>query len=384
MNARLVQNLHSISHVCAQKGAPRIRMFPFIRVLVLLGLATSASSAIIGPRRIHHVAAPPDDTSSDGSWSINRIPNGVRHVMASAASGAAGVTFLSPIEIVRVNMMLNKESFTKSLGSLSAGWFRGNGADVLAASVRIGVTMPAFKMYKQALIRLSGGDEQMPAPRWAAFTAGALAGCTATIICFPLEVVRTRVAAGCDVSGGVAACMLFLAETEGVMSLYGGLTTTLAGVLPFNAIKLSSYDILRGKALEMQARARGEVSFDRNIAGGNSGSRADMSVDADSRKLPAVTTAAIGAAGGVLAATSCFPLEVVRRRQMMGEYAGLSVVGALAALVKSEGIAALASGANLNMVKVALGNSIGFVFYEASKDVLQVDGRDPPWKKAKA
>ena len=72
--------------------------------------------------------------------------------------------------------------------------------------------------------------------------------------------------------------------------------------------------------------------------------------------LPLGTVAAIGAGSGVLAATSCFPLEVLRRRQMMGELLGLSPVGALTQLVKAEGAQVLINGIRLNCVKVAMGN----------------------------
>jgi len=69
---------------------------------------------------------------------------------------------------------------------------------------------------------------------------------------------------------------------------------------------------------------------------------------------------------------------------MMGEFVGLSVPGAIAALSRKEGVAALMAGANLNIVKVAIGNSIGFVLYEAFMDVLQVHGRSPPWEKKRS
>ena len=41
--------------------------------------------------------------------------------------------------------------------------------------------------------------------------------------------------------------------------------------------------------------------------------------------------AQIGAMAGIVAATSCFPFEVVRRRQMGGELTSLSVIGAMCA-----------------------------------------------------
>ena len=348
-------------------------MFSIVGLLSLQLVAASAAVASVTDRSrlTRRVASmpptPPTRRPNEprNTLGIRRLPNGVRHAMAAAASGAAGVTLLAPVEIVRVNMMLTKQPFIKALSSLRAGWFRGNSADALAAAMRVGITMPAYAMFKRALVRISGGDELQPMPRWATFTAGALAGCTATVICFPLEVVRTRAAAGCDIDN-VAVCLVTLADTEGFLSLYGGLATTLAGVLPFNAIKLASYDFLRDQALRQRMGAARPAP----------GSAAAQRIS-----LPPATTAAIAAWGGVLAATSCFPLEVVRRRQMMGEFVGLSVPGALAALSRKEGVAALMAGANLNIVKVAIGNSIGFVLYEAFMDVLQVHGRSPPWEK---
>ena len=302
------------------------------------------------------------------------MPDSARHVLASAASGALGVTALAPLEVVRVNMVTGRQSLRSAVASLRAGWFRGNGADVLAASARIGITMPAFRMYKNLLMRMSNLDESLTPPSWVPFVAGALAGCTATVICFPLEVVRTRLAVSCEllekVDGGVIGCVQYLAASEGLLALYGGLTTTLAGVLPFNAIKLSSYDVLRERTVRLVASAEPQQQT--------------SSKAVDHVSLPLSATAAIGAFSGVLAATSCFPLEVVRRRQMMGEYAGLSIIGALPRMVRAEGVSVLLVGARLNIFKVALGNSLGFVLYEAAKDVLMVGGRRPPWEKRDA
>ena len=140
---------------------------------------------------------------------------------------------------------------------------------------------------------------------------GALAGCTASLANFPLEVARTRLAVACDVRLGVLGCLAALAREEGFMAMYSGLLTTLAGVLPFNAIKLSAYDLLRRQAAAAAAPSIG--------AGADGAQDADQIAHADRISLPVPTVAAIGAVSGVLAATSCFPLEVVRRRQMAGE-----------------------------------------------------------------
>ena len=121
--------------------------------------------------------------------------------------------------------------------------------------------------------------------------AGALAGATATVLTFPLDVVRTRLALECPVDASVLGCLVGIGESEGVRALFAGMSATIAGILPFSATKLAIYDVLRARA-----------------TGGR-----------DAASLPLAQSAQFGAVAGVVAATSCFPLEVVRRRQMMGE-----------------------------------------------------------------
>ena len=79
------------------------------------------------------------------------------------------------------------------------------------------------------------------------------------------------------------------------------------------------------------------------------------------------------------AATVCFPFELVRRRQMLGQYVGLNPALAFATVVREEGMRSLFKGGlRVNMLKVAIGNGLGFFLYELAKDVLEVDGRVSP------
>ena len=328
--------------------------------------ASAARAATLGdnsPRGGHLVQrSSPNDrhltSMTNTSPRVHR--NGLRHFAASALSGAAGVTALAPIEVIRLNMMVNKEmSFKGALRSLEGGWFRGNTPDTISAAFKVGITMPAFAMYKRLLTsaagRWNGREDCEPTPRWAVFVAGALAGCTATIITFPLDVARTRMAMECPLDMNVATCLYGIGQTEGLGALYRGLTASCLGVLPYSCMKLATYDLLR-----------------RHATGG---------VDARSVSLPMAQSATFGAVAGVVAATSCFPLEVIRRRQMMGEFASLSTPAAIRALVQAEGTQALFKGVGLNIAKVALANALGFALYEICKDALAVDDRKPPWKR---
>lgn len=343
------------------------------RLLLLAALTTAegrAGSLARGSsrpseRRVVASASPAFQQRGAGKFQLQSIPNNLRHVMASAMSGAVSVTILAPIEVLRLNFVVNPElTFRAALTSLSLNPFRGNTADVVAGSARIGIIMPAFAIYKKAahdlLCRLDPKrDPDQRLPGWATFGSGALAGCTSTCILFPLEVARTRMAMECSIDS-VYSCLSSVLDAEGLRAVYRGLTTSLCGVMPFNALKLGIYDIVRRSVIAAR-HAAGESSV-------------------DGTSLPPALTASIGAFSGVFAATSCFPIEVIRRKQMVGELAGLSLPDALVTLAQTEGASALFRGVGLNVVKVALSNSLGFVLYEVMKDCLRVDGRPPPWE----
>lgn len=176
-------------------------------------------------------AAPAISNQLSGPKQAIRSPSdSTRHFVASALSGALGVTALAPIEVMRISLMLRKDqSFRGAVRSLGAGggWFRGNSADTLAAALKVGVTMPMYSFFKDALTHIvrknSNLAEDAPAPQWTIFLAGALAGTAATVVAFPLDVVRTRLAMECPVDMNVATCLILISEEEGLRALYRGL-----------------------------------------------------------------------------------------------------------------------------------------------------------------
>ena len=87
--------------------------------------------------------------------------------------------------------------------------------------------------------------------------------------------------------------------------------------------------------------------------------------------MPKEVCGLCGAVAGPLAATATFPLEVVRRRMMMG--AGYSsVLEALRVIWATEGGRALFRGCGLSWLKLAPSAGITFMVYELVKEELQV------------
>ena len=158
----------------ARPVARRPRLL-LLLALAVLPLAAANSRAVINKR------AQREDATARRAPRLTDVPNGVRHVLAGAASGAIGVTALAPLELIRVNMLVKRDwSLAAAVASLQAGWFRGNLADVLAASMRVGITMPTFALYKsmlqRGLRRFSNADPNAPLnplPEWGVFVSGA-------------------------------------------------------------------------------------------------------------------------------------------------------------------------------------------------------------------
>jgi hypothetical protein len=169
------------------------------------------------------------------------------------------------------------------------GFFAGNFADVIRTAPQKSVQLAAFDAYKKLLGRRNKTTGRMETSGLATTLAGAAAGVTSTITCFPLEVLRTRLAVSSQYKNLVHAAVSIVRQ-EGPKALYGGLGPSLAGVIPYAGANLGMYDGLRWA----YCRSTGE------------------------ERVPKAAALLIGALAGVSAATATFPLEVVRRRMMMG------------------------------------------------------------------
>lgn len=73
--------------------------------------------------------------------------------------------------------------------------------------------------------------------------AGACAGMTATILTHPLDTLRLRIAVDPKCRSLVGAIGI-LAKEGGLPAFYRGLGASMAGIAPYMALELSTYDIL--------------------------------------------------------------------------------------------------------------------------------------------
>jgi solute carrier family 25 (mitochondrial phosphate transporter), member 23/24/25/41 len=181
--------------------------------------------------------------------------------------------------------------------------------------------------------------------------AGGVAGLTACGLAYPLDLIRTRLAAQTtrNYYHGIGHAFKTIVRDEGAAGLYRGLGATLAQVGPCLAINYAAYETARSAWLE----------------------KTDLSAPTPGMSL------LCGSFAGLASSTATFPLDLVRRRMQLQGQAGAariysSYFGAFKSIATTEGIRGLYSGILPEYYKVVPGVAIAFCAYEMMKRSLDV------------
>lgn len=308
----------------------------------------------------------------------------VKHVIAGGVAGAVSRTCVSPLERVKILLQIQVKN-PKFLGVGATlikigkeeglrGYFKGNGTNVLRIIPYSAVQFAAYEEFKKLLKVSEDLQSQTPLRR---LVAGGLAGTTSVVATYPLDLVRTRLAAqghGHEkrYRNILHAFQTILKNEGGILSgcLYKGLPPTVMGIAPYIGLNFAVYETLKDLVLgHFIVMARG-VELKR--------------MDKD-KELPVSVRLLCGGLAGAISQTITYPLDVVRRRMQMkgisGElFAYTSTKNAFTVIVKVEGIQGLYKGMWPNLLKVAPLVGIQFVTYEITKAFLYGEGLQLPFR----
>lgn len=170
-------------------------------------------------------------------------------------------------------------------------------------------------------------DSQLDAyePLWR-MAAGAGAGAIATVLTYPLDLVRARLAvhdtANCGSGPGVLGTMRTIVMKEGPSALFRGIRPSLVAVAPFVAIQQASYDTIKQAAFAMGMQ-------------------------------PSVALfLGCGSLAGATAQTVVHPIDVIRRRIQIGQSTSAHWSSMLTSLYR-QGFSHLFAGLLPAVVKIA-------------------------------
>ncbi|KAJ4950739.1 hypothetical protein NE237_027571 [Protea cynaroides] len=296
--------------------------------------------------------------------------NTTKHLWAGAVSAMISRTCVAPLERLKLEYIVRGEqkNLVELIKTIAAtqglkGFWKGNFLNILRTAPFKAVNFYAYDTYRKQLLKISGNEETTNFER---FLAGAGAGITASILCLPMDTIRTKIVApGGEALGGVIGAFRYMIQTEGFFSLYKGLLPSLASMAPSGAVFYGVYDILKSAYLHSpEGRKRIEHMKQQG-----------QELNAlDQLELGTMRTLLYGAVAGACAEAATYPFEVVRRQlQMQAQATKLSAVATCVKIVDQGGIPALYAGLIPSLLQVLPSAAISYFVYEFMKIVLKVE-----------
>ncbi|RCV24025.1 hypothetical protein SEVIR_5G051200v4 [Setaria viridis] len=277
------------------------------------------------------------------------VPHSAALFAAGAAAGAAAKTVTAPLDRVKILMQTHSvrvagETAKKGVGFLEAiadigkeeglkGYWKGNLPQVIRIIPYSAVQLFSYEVYKK-IFRRKDGELTV----FGRLAAGACAGMTSTLVTYPLDVLRLRLAvqSGHSTMSQVALNML---REEGLASFYGGLGPSLIGIAPYIAVNFCVFDLMK-KSVPEKYKNRTETSL---------------------------ATALLSA---TFATLMCYPLDTVRRQMQMKGTPYNTIFDAIPGIVERDGLIGLYRGFVPNALKNLPNSSIKLTAFDTVKTLL--------------
>ncbi|KAG2301115.1 hypothetical protein Bca52824_029766 [Brassica carinata] len=302
----------------------------------------------------------------NGSGALNTT----KHLWAGAFAAMVSRTCIAPLERMKLEYIVRGEQ-RSLLGLIQRiattegvrGFWKGNLVNILRTAPFKSINFYAYDTYRGQLLRLSGNEETTHFER---FISGAAAGVTASLLCLPLDTIRTvMVAPGGEALGGVVGAFRHMIQTEGFFSLYKGLVPSLVSMAPAGAVFYGVYDILKSTYLHTP---EGKKRLQHMKQEGEELNAFDQ------LELGPMRTLLYGAIAGACSEAATYPFEVVRRRlQMQSHERKLSAVATCVKIIEQGGVPALYAGLIPSLLQVLPSAAISYFVYEFMKVVMKVE-----------
>ncbi|XP_057501647.1 probable mitochondrial adenine nucleotide transporter BTL3 [Actinidia eriantha] len=296
--------------------------------------------------------------------------NITKHLWAGAVAAMVSRTFVAPLERLKLEYIVRGEQknlfeLIKAIAASQGlkGFWKGNFVNILRTAPFKAINFYAYDTYRNQLLRMTGNEE---ATNFERFLAGAAAGITATVLCIPMDTIRTKmVAPGGEALGGVIGAFRYMIQTEGFFSLYKGLLPSIISMAPSGAVFYGVYDILKSAYLHSPEGRKRIQHMKQQVGELNA---------LEQLELGSIRTLMYGAIAGACSEAATYPFEVVRRQlQMQVRETKMSALATCVKLVEQGGVPALYAGLIPSLLQVLPSAAISYFVYEFMKIVLEVE-----------
>lgn len=273
-------------------------------------------------------------------------------LVAGAIAGALAKTTIAPLDRTKINFQISNKPYSaraavnfliktlRTEGLLSL--WRGNSATMVRIIPYSAVQFTAHEQWKR-ILGINGFEREKPGLN---FLAGSLAGITSQGTTYPLDLMRARMAVTQKAEyRTLRQIFVRIYVEEGILAYYRGFPATLLGVIPYAGCSFFTYDLLRN-LLTVYTVA-----------------------------IPGFSTSLIcGGIAGMIAQTSSYPLDIVRRRMQTSAIKGQhyhTIRSTVMKIYKEEGLMAFYKGLSMNWVKGPIAVGISFATNDTIRDTLR-------------
>ena len=283
---------------------------------------------------------------------VNALGKTVAVFLAGGIAGALAKTCTAPLDRLKIIMQTSGASQQTAAAKAAvsgglipaflaigkteglAGYWRGNTPQVARVLPYSATMLFAYDFYKKKYADKSTGELSVQGR----LLAGASAACTATIVTYPLDIIRLRLSIDPTTTNMVAVFKNILRE-EGAMAFAKGLPATCLSIAPYSALNFCAFDLFK------------------------------QTIPEDIRNEPqGIAMASLMATA--VATGSCYPLDTVRRQMQMKSSTATNVVAAAKNIVSNQGVGGLFKGFVPNAVKNMPNKSIQLTTYDVLKKFI--------------
>ncbi|XP_074856326.1 solute carrier family 25 member 16 isoform X2 [Carettochelys insculpta] len=197
--------------------------------------------------------------------------------------------------------------------------------------------------------------------------AGSMAGITAVLCTYPLDMVRARLAFQIKgehkYTGIIHEFKTIYTKEGGFLGFYRGLMPTLVGMAPYAGFSFFTFNTLMSIGLDQAPNLFGKPSLD----------------NPDVLVLKTHVNLLCGGLAGAIAQTISYPLDVTRRRMQLGAALPdadkcLTMVQTLKYVYQRHGIQrGLYRGLSLNYIRCVPSQAVAFTTYELLKQLFYLN-----------
>lgn len=280
----------------------------------------------------------------------------VEDMLCGAIAGCVSRMIVAPLDVLKIRFQVQSETGGRYAYRTVAGAFRsiiqneglralwkGNVPALLMVVPYASVQFALFYQLDRSDVLPSASDFVRR------LTFGGFAGAAATLASYPLDLVRTRMAAAPErANAGLRTSARAVMEAHGLRGFYLGIAPTVVQIVPYIALHYAAYE------------------YGRDIVTRNR----------ETTRLSTVESLSVGAVSGTVAKLLTLPLDNAKKRmQVTGQFAGAgppykNAVDAIVRIFQKEGMKGLFRGTVPNLLKAAPNSAITFAAYEASKKHL--------------